>query len=211
MKNSTSYSNTRKIVLMSVFTAIIIIQTVVPFLGFIPVGVMNATIIHITVIIGAIMLGPYYGAGLGLVFALASMWKNTLMPNPTSFCFSPFISVGGFSGGYKNIIVCFEPRILIGLSAYHVYAFFKKMNREKTGLVVAGAVGSMVNTILVMSFIYLLFRNEYTGSMKTPIPVEDFPVYIAGIIGTQGVLEAFVSSILTFAVSNALIRYKNSM
>ena len=78
MKNSTSYSNTRKIVLMSVFTAIIIIQTVVPFLGFIPVGVMNATIIHITVIIGAIMLGPYYGAGLGLVFALASMWKNTL-------------------------------------------------------------------------------------------------------------------------------------
>jgi len=125
--------------------------------------------------------------------------------------FSPFISVGGFSGGYKSIIVCFVPRILIGLSAYHVYAFFKKMNREKTGLVVAGAVGSMVNTILVMSFIYLLFRNEYTGSMKTPIPVEDFPVYIAGIIGPQGVREAFVSSILTFAVSNALIRYKNSM
>ena len=75
----------------------------------------------------------------------------------------------------------------------------------------AGALGSMVNTIFVMLFIYLLFRNEYSGSMKNPLPVEHLPMYIVGIIGTQGILEAVVSSLITFAVSNALIKYKNSI
>ncbi|WP_276980961.1 ECF transporter S component [Johnsonella ignava] len=211
MEKHKKSKNTQNMVLMSVFAAIIAIQTVVPFLGFIPVGVMNATIVHITVIIGAVMLGPYYGACLGLFFGLASMWKNTFMPNATSFCFSPFISVGGFHGGYKSIIVCFVPRILIGIVAYYIYKAFKNSNHEKTGLAAAGALGSMVNTIFVMLFIYLLFRNEYSGSMKNPLPVEHLPMYIVGIIGTQGILEAVVSSLITFAVSNALIKYKNSM
>ena len=48
--------------LAGIFTAIIIAMSVVPFLGYIPLGFMNATIIHVPVIIGAIILGPKYGA-----------------------------------------------------------------------------------------------------------------------------------------------------
>ena len=43
---------------MSVFIAIIVIQAVIPFLGFIPIGAMNASLIQVTVAIGAILLGP---------------------------------------------------------------------------------------------------------------------------------------------------------
>ena len=74
-----SYQKTKRMVIMAIFIAIIIIQTLVPILGFIPLGIMNATIIHVTVAIGAILLGWKEGAGLGFVFGLGSMWKNTFI------------------------------------------------------------------------------------------------------------------------------------
>ena len=49
-------------VMMAAFIAIMMIMTVVPVLGFIPLGFMNATIIHIPVIVGSILLGPKKGA-----------------------------------------------------------------------------------------------------------------------------------------------------
>ena len=68
---------TRDMVMMAALVAIMLLMTVVPVLGYIPLGFMNATIIHIPVIVGAILLGPKKGAVLGLVFGFTSMWKNT--------------------------------------------------------------------------------------------------------------------------------------
>ncbi len=78
-------NKTRSLVLAAVFVAIIVIMRL--RFGYIPLGFMNATIIHVPVIIGAIILGPKYGGFLGMVFGLTSLWKNTNMPNPTSFVF----------------------------------------------------------------------------------------------------------------------------
>ena len=48
--------------LAAIFTAIIIMMAAVPFLGYIPLGFMNATIIHVPVIIGChFFLGLRYG------------------------------------------------------------------------------------------------------------------------------------------------------
>lgn len=58
---------TSAMVLTGLFTAIIIIMSVTP-LGYIPLGVINATIIHIPVILGALYCGPKRGAFLGFVF-----------------------------------------------------------------------------------------------------------------------------------------------
>lgn len=84
--------------LAGIFTAVIIAMSVVPFRGYIPLGFMNATIIHVPVIIGALLLGPKYGAYLGLVFGLTSLVRATLTPTVTSFVFSPFVTIGGYSG-----------------------------------------------------------------------------------------------------------------
>ena len=94
-----SENKTRNLVLAAVFVAIIIIMSFTP-IGYIPLGFMNATIIHVPVIIGAIILGPKYGGFLGLVFGLTSLWKNTYMPNATSFVFSPFIKLGEYGGNF---------------------------------------------------------------------------------------------------------------
>ena len=92
-------NQTKQLVLTALFAAIIIIMASVPFLGYIPLGLMNATIIHIPVILGALFLGPKKGAFLGFLFGLTSLIKATFTPNPTSFVFSPFYTVGGVHGG----------------------------------------------------------------------------------------------------------------
>ena len=48
------------LVLAALFTAIIVVMTFTS-LGYIPLGVINATIIHIPVIIGSLFLGPKKG------------------------------------------------------------------------------------------------------------------------------------------------------
>ena len=58
---------TVSMVQLALFTAIIILLAFVPGLGFIPIGVIKATTIHIPVIIGAILMGPKAGAFLGFV------------------------------------------------------------------------------------------------------------------------------------------------
>ena len=186
-----SYQKTKRMVIMSIFIAIIIIQTLVPILGFIPLGIMNATIIHVTVAIGAILLGWKEGAGLGFVFG--------------SFCFSPFApAIAGYTGGIRSVIVCFVPRILVGIVAALVFRAIRKTGKVKIALLVSGAMAAITNTILVMSGIYFLFGEHYASA--TGRELTQLPVVIVGIIGTQGVAEAIVSSILTLAVAGTLLK-----
>ena len=71
---------------MALFLAIEIILVVTP-LGYIPIGPLNATTMHIPVIIAGIVLGKKAGAELGFVFGLTSLIKATIQPGITSFCF----------------------------------------------------------------------------------------------------------------------------
>lgn len=198
-------SRTRNLVLAAVFVAIIIIMAFTP-LGFIPLGFMNATIIHIPVIIGAIILGPKYGGFLGMVFGLTSLWKNTTMPNATSFVFSPFIKVGEYGGNFGSLIICMVPRILIGIVAYYVFrAVLRAFNGKRTiALAAAGVAGSLTNTLLVMNLIYLLFGKEYGAAAKGL--TDGIYAVILGIICINGIPEAVLSGILTAAVTRALLK-----
>lgn len=111
--------------------AIIVVMASVPFLGYIPLGFMNATIIHVPVIIGAILLGPKYGAFLGLVFGVTSVIRATITPNVTSFVFSPFVSINGFGGNGWSLVIAIVPRVLIGVVAYYVFAAMMKFSEIK--------------------------------------------------------------------------------
>lgn len=201
-------NKTRNLVLAAVFVAIIVILAFTP-LGYIPLGFMNATIIHVPVIIGAIILGPKYGGFLGMVFGLTSLWKNTYMPNPTSFVFSPFIKVGEYGGNFGSLIICMVPRILIGIVSYYVFravlhGFKEKKGKRTIALAAAGAAGSLTNTLLVMNLIYFLFGKEYGHAAKGL--TEGIYSVIIGIICINGIPEAIVAGILTVAVSQALYK-----
>lgn len=204
-------SKTRKLVLAAVFVAIIIVMAFTPF-GYIPLGFMNATIIHVPVIIGAIILGPKYGGILGGVFGLTSLWKNTYMPNATSFVFSPFIKIGEFGGNAWSLVICMVPRILIGIVAYYAYRTLMKLLRNRKGkkviaLAAAGVAGSLTNTLLVMNLIYFCFGKSYAVAAKWA--AEGIYGVIMGIIFLQGIPEAVIAGILTVAVTQALLKVMN--
>ena len=152
-------------------TAIMMVMAFTP-LGYIPLPFMNATTMHIPVIIGACLLGPKTGAILGGIFGLTSVVKATIQPNITSFVFTPFYSFSPqFHGGFESLIVAIVPRIFIGLVAGYLFLFLKKkMKGLSLPLLISGFVGSMVNTVGVMSLIYLLFGEQYAAAGEKILP-----------------------------------------
>ena len=149
---------------MALFLAIEIILVVTP-LGYIPIGPLNATTMHIPVIIAGIVLGKKAGAELGFVFGLTSLIKATIQPGITSFCFSPFVTIGTMSGNYKSLLIAFVPRILLGYLAGFVFEIMKKNNRENLGVVVGALTGAITNTVLVLSGIYIFFGEAYASAV----------------------------------------------
>ena len=125
-KNETAH-NSRGLVQLALFSAIIIAMAMVPFLGYIPLGFMRATIIHIPVILGSVLLGPRKGAVLGGVFGLTSLVNNTVAPNVTSFVFTPFYSLGDVHGNWASLLICLVPRILVGVLPYFVFIGLKRL------------------------------------------------------------------------------------
>ena len=203
-------NQTQKMVLTAAFAAIIIIMANVPFLGFIRLGLVSATTLHIPVIIGAILMGPASGAFLGFIFGLNSFLQATFNPNLTSFCFSPFYSVGDFHGNFFSLIVCFVPRILIGIVAYFVFAGImkvlkgKRRVKETVALPIAGVLGSMINTIFVMGGIYIFFGQQYMAA--TEIVGSLFAAVMAIVVG-NGIPEAIVCAVLVTLIGKALLHF----
>ncbi|OTN77411.1 hypothetical protein A5886_002511 [Enterococcus sp. 8G7_MSG3316] len=199
--------STFDLVLTAFFLGILILLASVPFLGFIPLGPINATTMHIPVIIASIILGPRIGAFLGGAFGIISMIRSTLIISPLSFVFSPFVPLyGSDQGSWKAIIVALIPRILIGVVPYFVFKGCQKMWKNKQGLslLLAGVAGGLTNTILVMNLIYFLFHQEYANV----IGEAGSAIYAAilGVIFTQGIPEAMVAGIATMAVASVLLR-----
>lgn len=187
---------------LALFGAIIFILAFIPFIGYIPLGVTKATIIHIPVIIGSILLGPKKGAVLGALFGVTSLISNTITPTIASFTFSPFYS----GGSLWSLVICFIPRILVGIIPYYVYKCVNRSLRKKKGhetcaLAIAGLAGSMTNTILVMNLIFIFFRDSYAAVKG--LAVNALYGFILTVIGINGVPEAFVAMILTIAVVKA--------
>jgi uncharacterized membrane protein len=202
------------LVQLALLGAIIVLMTLIPFLGYIPLGVIRATIIHVPVIIGSILLGPKKGAALGFLFGLTSLLNNTFNPTITSFVFTPFYSAAGLGGNPLSLIICFVPRILVGIVPYYVYQLLtKKCFHQKKGHVVslgiAGIAGAMTNTILVMNMIYLFFGQSYAQAREIAFS-QLYTVAILPVVGINGVLEAIISAILVTAVTKPLLKYNSS-
>lgn len=199
----------KALVLTSLFSAIIFIMAFTP-LGYIPLGVINATIIQIPVIIGSLFCGPKQGAFLGFLFGFTSFLKNTIMPATLSaFVFSPVLAANmfGIKGVLYSTFICFIPRILVGVLPYFLYKAMKKVSKWKAlNFAVAGVVGAFTNTFLVMGSIYVLYKDAYaTAQGIDPSAVLGV---IGGIIGFNGVIEAILSGIIVSAVGVVLNKIK---
>lgn len=198
-------TDVRLLAQMALLVALELVLAFTP-LGYIPLGFMNATTMHIPVILGACLLGPKMGGVLGAVFGVTSVIRATITPNLTSFVFTPFYSFSPeFSGNWTSLIVAIVPRVLIGVIAGLVFQLVMRISHDKQALAlpVAGFIGSMVNTIGVMGLIYLLFGEQYAaaGGQSYDLLLK----VIMGVVAINGVPEALIAAVLTLAVGKVLI------
>ncbi len=169
MKNEKTY----ELVLTALFTAIIVIMAFTP-LGYIPLVVINATIIHIPVILGALFLGPKKGAFLGFVFGLTSFINNTFKAATASaFVFSPVLSynVVGASGIFKSLYICFVPRILVGIVPYFIYLLIRRAlkGEGQTGRIFVNGLASLILGISLRAFLIRLLPDVLSAAVCTVI------------------------------------------
>lgn len=183
--------STRTLVLLSVFAAIILALGLpgspLRMIGFPTVGPINATTLHIPVILGAVLEGPVFGGILGLIMGVTSLLSALLAPNVSSpFFLRPEISI--------------LPRILIGLVAAGVFKLLiKKMNRSWAAGI-AAACGTLTNTILVVS---LMTWRGAVGAVDGQV-WETLKAVMGVIVSISGVCELLLAIVITVALEKAL-------
>lgn len=184
--------NVRQMAVIGMLSAISTMLSMTP-LGFIPIGPVNATIMHIPVIIGAIIEGPIVGGIIGLIFGLTSFMRAITMPSPTNFMF-------------MNPIVSILPRVLMGVSTYYIYKIvFKTTKNISISGMCSGFLGSIINTFGVLGMVYLLYAQRYVEAIGGDTSTAG--AVILGIAATNGIPEAIVGALV---VSGVVIILKKS-
>ena len=200
--------DTRYLTSVALMAAIVILLANTP-LGMIHLPIIKATTVHIPVILGAILLGPWAGALLGGIFGICSMISNTVAPTLLSFAFSPFMSMTGILGVFKAIWISVGCRVLIGVAAGWLWIVFKKCKLDPViALPVTGFVGSMVNTICVMGSIYMLLAKEYAQAKSVAVDAV-WGLIMATITGS-GIPEAIAAAILVAVIGKILLKVVKS-
>ena len=180
-----SQNKTNQLVKLSVFVAIIIIQSWVPMLGNIPTPVLSITYIHVTVILATLWLGWKEGVLVGTAWGLNS-WIRALTA-PVSPINAQVLS---------DVMVSVLPRMLMPLILAGLIVVFKSWSKNPRLVgAMAGFSGSFLNTFLVLGAI-VLFKQEVYMTIKG-VDQTGLWQLLGGIIATNGILEAFVAAILT--------------
>ena len=175
----------RKMAIIGVLSAISIMLSMTP-LGFIPIGPLNLTIMHIPVIIGAVLEGPLVGIIVGLIFGFTSLLRAITMPTITNFALI-------------NPLVSILPRVLIGIVAYYVYKLTIKLT--KNALVsgwITGVIGSLVNTVGVLGMTYILYGARYAEALGKSASAAK--TLILTLVATNGVPEAILGGFVVSAI-----------
>lgn len=193
---------TKKLVLLAMLICIEFILMFTP-LGYIPIGPIRATTLHIPVIMAGILMGAKEGAIVGFVFGVSSVIINTFAPTVTSFVFSPFYSLGEFQGGFPSLIIALVPRILLGVLSSYLYKFMKKLiQSEGISSFVSGVMVSILHTVMVLGLIYLFFAVPY--AQVKGIAVNQLLMVLMMVIATNGIMEAILGGVVVSAASKAL-------
>ncbi len=171
-EEQTSGDRTRKVVIAGVLGAISALLGWTR-LGFIPwFSGASLTIMHVPVIIGAVLEGPWVGAAIGLIFGGFSMLQAAIAPTgPTDVWFT-------------NPLLAVLPRLAIGPLAWLAYRGLKRW--PVPALIVAGVVGSLANTALVLGMIGVLGHLPWAA--------------LPAIALANGVPEAVGSAVIVVAV-----------
>ncbi|MGH2331751.1 ECF transporter S component [Thermoanaerobacter mathranii] len=147
----------RQITVAGMLAAIsIVLSTSV--LGYIPLGIANATTMHIPAIIGGVLEGPIVGAFIGLIFGLTSFIRQN----------TPL---------FADPVIAILPRVFIGVVAHYFYKLTKNVG-------IAAAGGTLTNTIGVLGLAVLLKYLPFKIALFVALKNGVFEIIVAVILTT---------------------------
>lgn len=163
--------------------AIAAFMSFTPF-GYIQLGVVRVTFMHIPVIIAAIMEGAVGGVLVGLIFGISSLISNMSTPMAPVFL-NPMVSI--------------LPRIMIGILAAWVY-------KKTKNVPLTAVVGTLTNTIGVLSMIYVFAASAFANIKQVAIATLGKILLAVGV--QNGIFETIVAVIIVTAIIKAVEKIK---
>lgn len=174
-------NNTKKIVLLGVLTAIVI---VLQFLGsFIKFGPFSISLVLIPIVVGAALLGVGAGAWLGFVFGMVVLFQ------PDTAAFFTVNAIG-------TILTVLVKGTLCGTLAGLVYRLIEKKNKY-VGTVCAAITAPLINTgvFLLGCVLFFLPTVREWGAAQGYESVGKF--MIIGFVGFNFLFELIVNVVLS--------------
>lgn len=185
-------TNVYQLTLLSMMIALLIMQTFIPIMGYIPLGPIDVTIVHITVILSAVLFGKKFGAIMGTIWGSLSLLRALIQPTPFNVVFlNPLISV--------------VPRLLVGLISALVFQLLKKHLPKAGAYAVTAGIGTLTNTVLVLGSIYLFAGETYANALG--IPVSALLGALGTVVMTNGIIEIIAAIVILPVLAIALERF----
>jgi len=190
----------RELTLLAIFIAIIAVLGLVPSfglgsssLGFIKIAPnIEATIIHIPVLIGGALLGRKMSIYLGLAFGVVSLIAAFIYSSPL-FVY-PWVSV--------------LPRLVFGLLIYDFTQFFVRIIKNKhLAYGVSFLLLTVIHTLLVLSMLWTSFAiYTETGLFESFLPYLLWlvSVFVPVSAPIEAGLAAFVGAVVAVRLRNYL-------
>ena len=190
-----------KPVFAALLAAVIVLLTFT--VGSLRIGPITITLNCLPVAIGAVLLGPVYGAVLGLVFGLTSFFASFTSASLTTVLLNinPFFT----------FLMCVVPRVICGWVPGLIFQHLPKNNEPKRlgSSALSCALVTVLNTIGFLGLMWVFFANAFV-SEPTVIdkvgrqPAGNIFVFIFALASINAVFEVIVNLVLGTAICRAL-------
>ncbi|MCI6755872.1 MAG: ECF transporter S component [Lachnospiraceae bacterium] len=186
------HSNTQRLAVLAVLTAIVIILQVAVV---IPLGPFTVTLTMLPIIIGAILYGPMGGAILGAAFGIVVSIQV----------------VTGAAGAFSTAMLEFQPAatilvcLLKGIAAGAAAGAFFRLFRRRSfylGVVMAAVIAPVINTGIFSIACLTIFRSLIENALGTSGNL--LFVFLTTFIGLNFLVEFGVNVALTPVVMRIL-------
>ena len=187
---------TQKIALTAIFSAILLLQTFVPLIGYIRIvpGLPAVTTVPLTIAIYACLMGPKAGALFGLFWGITRLIMAYTAP-------SDLITIMLF----QNPLIALLPRAAAGLIPGLIA---RKKNAGTLTYLFAGMSASLANTLLVILLTDLCYLQNSAKLVTSLGVATDKPLILILLIalGSNGILELIFTGVLTPIILKPLTR-----
>ncbi|ANY11150.1 ECF transporter S component [Leuconostoc lactis] len=189
---------TKYYIMTTLFVAIVFVQTLVPWLGTMPLGAFvigaSATIVQFTVALAGIILGPKYGAIVGFFWGMSSFFNALTHPG----------TIGSLM--FQNPLTALLPRILVGLIIGWLFNRFLRQRPvavRTLGLGLLGILAALINTVgvvLLTAIGFTVMQTNFTG-----IPNHNLLSWLISIVSFNAIFEIIVGCILVMVIGNVIV------